>query len=120
MSLNNIEEKLDTFNLEVNTYEKILRTTLLWNIKNKHIQYQNINYETQRIKTRITEIISIRWNTAQEFKKSWIINRAQWLVRKYEELINSWINLEWDLIFLHWQLDLIKSKDASAKYTFRK
>lgn len=101
---------INLFEKDVIRYEQDLRTRFIGEIWNIHLQCQFVDNETIRIKNKVRDLMSLRWNTSENFRINELITRVSGLIRKYETLRDKWIDLNWDILYLYWQMSTILAK----------
>lgn len=110
MDKNKISWELSIFEWEINHYEQSLRTKFINESSQKYLQYQIVNNETQKLKNKVNTILSINWNTSENLIMSSLSVRANDLIRKYETLKEKNIELNWDVLYIYWQMSIILRK----------
>lgn len=103
---NNTGIEQEIINLENNVvkFERALRTSLNASDSNNHIQIQKLNRLCNDIKLSVSKLLNSNWlKTSLKFKAWQVVASANFFVWKFEQAINSWLQLHWDILSQLWK-----------------
>lgn len=104
-----LEQEIIKLENNVKEFERALRTSLNASNSNNYIQIQRLNRLCNDIKSSVHKLLNSSWlRTSLKFKAWQVAASANFFVWKFEEAINSWLQLHWDILAELWKSRIIK------------